>query len=111
MGGKAKKAKNAGKKAAQAAQAKAEAKRRARTVEDKTFGLKNKKRSSKVQKYIQNVKQTVQQGAARSRRGQVVDEVRGSSGSDSLGMQAPRANNPTHSTRLPLCMCCQQAQR
>lgn len=55
MGGKKKRAKNAGKKAAQSAQAKADAKRKKRIVEDKTFGLKNKKKSNKVKKYIQQV--------------------------------------------------------
>lgn len=46
---------------------KTEAKAKAKIIEDKTFGLKNKNKSSKVNKYIQQVEQTVKQksGAAR----------------------------------------------
>lgn len=40
---------------------KAEQKKKEKVVEDKTFGLKNKNRSSKVQAYVQQVKQTVNQ--------------------------------------------------
>lgn len=38
---------------------KAKAAAKAKVVEDKTFGLKNKNKSSKVQKYVQNLQQTV----------------------------------------------------
>lgn len=40
---------------------KAEQKRKEKVVEDKTFGLKNKNRSSKVQAYVQQVQKTVTQ--------------------------------------------------
>ncbi|GFR48039.1 hypothetical protein Agub_g9872, partial [Astrephomene gubernaculifera] len=48
------------KKAANVDKAKVAAKQKA--AEDKTFGLKNKNKSSKVQKYVQNVKQNATQG-------------------------------------------------
>lgn len=38
-------------------QTKADKKKTAKAVEDKTFGMKNKNKSSKVQKYIQSVQQ------------------------------------------------------
>ncbi|GIL54317.1 hypothetical protein Vafri_9891 [Volvox africanus] len=50
------------KKAAPVDKAKAAAKQKA--AEDKTFGLKNKNKSAKVQKYVQNVKQNATQGLA-----------------------------------------------
>ncbi|CCW63578.1 unnamed protein product [Phytomonas sp. EM1] len=40
---------------------KAEQKRKEKIVEDKTFGLKNKNRSAKVQAYVQQVQKTVNQ--------------------------------------------------
>lgn len=41
-------------------QAKADLAKKAKVVEDKTFGLKNKNKSKSVQKYVQNLKQSVQ---------------------------------------------------
>jgi hypothetical protein len=35
---------------------KQEVKKKEKTIEDKTFGLKNKNKSSKIKKYIQGVK-------------------------------------------------------
>lgn len=40
---------------------KAEQKKKEKIIEDKTFGLKNKNRSAKVQAYVQQVAQTVNQ--------------------------------------------------
>lgn len=44
---------------------KAEAKAKAKIIEDKTFGLKNKNKSSKVNKYIQQVEQQVKSAGNR----------------------------------------------
>lgn len=44
---------------------KAEAKAKAKIIEDKTFGLKNKNKSSKVNKYIQQVEQQVKSSGNR----------------------------------------------
>lgn len=41
---------------------KAETKAKQKIVEDKTFGLKNKNKSAKVNKYVQQVEKTVMQG-------------------------------------------------
>ncbi|AAZ13187.1 hypothetical protein, conserved [Trypanosoma brucei gambiense DAL972] len=47
---------------------KAEQKKREKIVEDKTFGLKNKNRSSKVQSYIQSISKSVNQGNPNDRK-------------------------------------------
>jgi hypothetical protein len=44
---------------------KAEQKLKNKIIEDKTFGLKNKKKSSKVAKYVQQVQQQVNQAGNR----------------------------------------------
>lgn len=44
---------------------KTEQKEKAQIIEDKTFGLKNKNRSTKVGKYVEQVKQQVQTGGSR----------------------------------------------
>lgn len=41
-------------------QLKADLAKKQKIVEDKTFGLKNKNKSKNVQKYVQNLKQSVQ---------------------------------------------------
>lgn len=41
-------------------QSKADLVKKQKIVEDKTFGLKNKNKSKNVQKYVQNLKQSVQ---------------------------------------------------
>lgn len=41
-------------------QSKAEVAKKQKVVEDKTFGLKNKNKSKAVQKYVQNLKSSVQ---------------------------------------------------
>ena len=41
-------------------QSKADLAKKQKVVEDKTFGLKNKNKSKNVQKYVQNLKQSVQ---------------------------------------------------
>lgn len=43
---------------------------KAKVIEDKTFGLKNKNRSAKVQAFVQNVTQSVKQGSAEERKRQ-----------------------------------------
>lgn len=48
------------------AQAKAEEKKKAKIIEDKTFGLKNKNKSKAVQKYIRSVQQQVTGGKMKS---------------------------------------------
>lgn len=53
-------------------------KQKQRIVEDKTFGLKNKKKSAKVQKYVQTVQKQVdhQVGApAKKKKTEVKDEL------------------------------------
>ncbi|RNF09964.1 hypothetical protein TraAM80_01803 [Trypanosoma rangeli] len=47
---------------------KAEQKKKEKILEDKTFGLKNKNRSSKVQSYIQSVSKSVNQGNPNERK-------------------------------------------
>ncbi|KAG5484215.1 hypothetical protein CUR178_07371 [Leishmania enriettii] len=49
---------------------KAEQKKKEKIVEDKTFGLKNKNRSAKVQAYVQQVKQSVDQRNPQDRKSQ-----------------------------------------
>ena len=44
---------------------KTEQKAKAKIIEDKTFGLKNKNKSAKVNKYVQQVTQQVQAGGTR----------------------------------------------
>ena len=41
-------------------QSKVDLAKKQKVVEDKTFGLKNKNKSKNVQKYVQNLKQSVQ---------------------------------------------------
>ena len=50
---------------AQQGSKKAEAKAKQKIIEDKTFGLKNKNKSTKVNKYIQQVENQVKQGGRR----------------------------------------------
>lgn len=47
---------------------KAEQKKKEKIIEDKTFGLKNKNRSAKVQAYVQQVAQTVNQRHPQDRK-------------------------------------------
>lgn len=56
--------------------AKAEQKRKEKIVEDKTFGLKNKNRSAKVQAYVQQVQQSVNQTRPQDRKSQAELEAR-----------------------------------
>ncbi|KAG5510726.1 hypothetical protein GH5_06949 [Leishmania sp. Ghana 2012 LV757] len=49
---------------------KAEQKKKEKIVEDKTFGLKNKNRSAKVQAYVQQVRQSVDQRNPQDRKSQ-----------------------------------------
>ncbi|AIN96142.1 hypothetical protein LPMP_100720 [Leishmania panamensis] len=49
---------------------KAEQKKKEKIVEDKTFGLKNKNRSAKVQAYVQQVRQSVDQRNPQERKSQ-----------------------------------------
>ncbi|KAG5484997.1 hypothetical protein LSCM1_07077 [Leishmania martiniquensis] len=49
---------------------KAEQKKKEKIVEDKTFGLKNKNRSAKVQAYVQQVKQSIDQRNPQDRKSQ-----------------------------------------
>lgn len=53
---------------------KTEQKEKAKVIEDKTFGLKNKNKSSKVSKYVAQVTQQVQSGG--SRKAQKEEEQR-----------------------------------
>lgn len=55
---------------------KAEQKRKEKIVEDKTFGLKNKNRSAKVQAYVQQVQQSVKQPNPNDRKAQAELEAR-----------------------------------
>lgn len=55
---------------------KAEQKRKEKIVEDKTFGLKNKNRSAKVQAYVQQVQQSVKQTHPQDRKAQAEAEAR-----------------------------------
>ncbi|EPY21760.1 hypothetical protein STCU_00246 [Strigomonas culicis] len=55
---------------------KAEQKKKDKIVEDKTFGLKNKNRSSKVQAYVQQVKQTVNQTRPQDKKAMAEAEER-----------------------------------
>eukprot|EP00796_Vickermania_ingenoplastis_P009509 gene9509-6676_t len=55
---------------------KAEQKRKEKIVEDKTFGLKNKNRSAKVQAYVQQVAQSVKQTAPQDRKAMAEAEAR-----------------------------------
>eukprot|EP00753_Platysulcus_tardus_P022130 PLAT9338.1.p2 GENE.PLAT9338.1~~PLAT9338.1.p2 ORF type:complete len:436 (+),score=226.81 PLAT9338.1:28-1335(+) len=63
-----KKKKGAGKKGRSSGEIKAEAKRRERVVADKTFGMKNKNKSKRVQAKIRAMSRSVK-GAGRSRKG------------------------------------------
>uniref|UniRef100_A0A7S2KI75 ZC3H15/TMA46 family C-terminal domain-containing protein n=1 Tax=Leptocylindrus danicus TaxID=163516 RepID=A0A7S2KI75_9STRA len=56
------------KKDAQAASKKAEQKRKTKLVEDKTFGLKNKNKSKKVQDYVKSTTASVMGGGDRKKR-------------------------------------------
>lgn len=55
---------------------KAEQKRKEKIVEDKTFGLKNKNRSAKVQAYVQNVQSSVNQVRPSDRKSVAEQEER-----------------------------------
>lgn len=55
---------------------KAEQKKREKIVEDKTFGLKNKNRSAKVQAYVQQVQQNVNQRNPQDRKSIAEQEAR-----------------------------------
>ena len=56
------------KKAAQAASKKAEQKKKAKVIEDRTFGLKNKNKSKKVQAHIESVTKNVMNSGDRRQR-------------------------------------------
>jgi biopolymer transport protein ExbB/TolQ len=62
------------KKSANEPSKKTENKEKAKIIEDKTFGLKNKNKSAKVNKYVQQVTQQVQSGG--SRKAQKEEEAR-----------------------------------
>lgn len=55
---------------------KAEQKRKEKIVEDKTFGLKNKNRSAKVQAYVQQIQKSVDQSNPNARKGDTDAEAR-----------------------------------
>lgn len=55
---------------------KAEQKKKEKIAEDKTFGLKNKNRSSKVQAYVQQVQKSVTQPNPHDRKAQAENEAR-----------------------------------
>lgn len=55
---------------------KAEQKKKEKIVEDKTFGLKNKNRSSKVQAYVNQVRQSVDQRNPQDRKSQAELQAR-----------------------------------
>ncbi|KPI87601.1 hypothetical protein ABL78_3310 [Leptomonas seymouri] len=55
---------------------KAEQKKKEKIVEDKTFGLKNKNRSAKVQAYVQQVRQSVDQRSVQARKSQAELDAR-----------------------------------
>eukprot|EP00758_Cryptobia_borreli_P004568 Tbor_TRINITY_DN4460_c0_g1::TRINITY_DN4460_c0_g1_i1::g.8036::m.8036 len=51
-------------------------KAKAKVIEDKTFGLKNKNRSTKVQQYVQTVTHAVKQGNPNERKTQAENEAK-----------------------------------
>lgn len=51
-------------------------KAKAKIIEDKTFGLKNKNRSAKVQQYVQSVSKSVKQGSADQRKKEMENEAK-----------------------------------
>ena len=53
---------------AQATSKKAEQKKKQAAIEDKTFGLKNKNKSKKVQQYVSQVKSSVMNSGDRKQR-------------------------------------------
>lgn len=55
---------------------KAQDKAKAKVIEDKTFGLKNKNRSTKVQAFVQSVTQSVKQGNPQQRQAQAENEAK-----------------------------------
>lgn len=55
---------------------KAEQKRKEKIAEDKTFGLKNKNRSAKVQAFVQQVQKSVKQPNPNDRKAQAENEAR-----------------------------------
>ncbi len=55
---------------------KSQDKAKAKTIEDKTFGLKNKNRSVKVQAFVHSVTQSVKQGNPAQRQAQAENEQR-----------------------------------
>ncbi|KPA76010.1 hypothetical protein ABB37_08156 [Leptomonas pyrrhocoris] len=55
---------------------KADQKKKEKIVEDKTFGLKNKNRSAKVQAFVQQVRQSVDQRSPQARKSQAELEAR-----------------------------------
>jgi hypothetical protein len=55
---------------------KAEQKKKEKIVEDKTFGLKNKNRSAKVQAYVQQVRQSVDQRNPQERKSWAEQQAR-----------------------------------
>lgn len=55
---------------------KAEQKKKEKIAEDKTFGLKNKNRSSKVQAYVQQVQKSVTQPNPHDRKAQAENEAK-----------------------------------
>lgn len=70
---------------------KAEQKRREKIVEDKTFGLKNKNRSSKVQAYVQQVNQSVKQVHPQDRKAMAEQEARKAAKAEKKAREAEMA--------------------
>ena len=62
------------KKAQQAASKKAEQKKKQQVLEDKTFGLKNKNKSKKVQNHIQSVTKSVMNSGTTARQRQLEEQ-------------------------------------
>ncbi|CCW71380.1 unnamed protein product [Phytomonas sp. Hart1] len=70
---------------------KAEQKRKEKIIEDKTFGLKNKNRSAKVQAYVQQVQKTVNQRNPNDRRAVAEAEERRRAKEDKKAREAELA--------------------
>lgn len=70
---------------------KAEQKKKEKIVEDKTFGLKNKNRSAKVQAYVQQVRQSVDQRNPQERKSQAEVAARRSAKEEKRAREAELA--------------------
>lgn len=63
-------------------------KAKAKVIEDKTFGLKNKNRSTKVQAFVQSVATSVKQGNPNERKAQAEFEARKKAKEEKLAFEA-----------------------